>query len=115
MPGTIEIVEEAPAFFGSRHSGLSPKKYSVSVDGTVASRTIGQPFAVDVEPGTHTVQVSIDRFRTNTVAVTVVDGGRHVVHITPKADSVATHFGLIGMLIGLALPGLCWRAELPQS
>lgn len=115
MPGTIAIIEAEPLFFNSRDGRFSGKTYRVSVDGAVAGQFAGQPGTVDVEPGTHSVQVSIGRFRTNTVAVTVIEGGHHTVLITPHVDSIARHFGLIGLLIGVAWPGSCWRAKISSS
>jgi len=116
LPGTIAIVDDRAPVLSSRKGGIPQTKYRISVDGTAVSDTVGLPGRVKVEPGARAVRVSVNGFPTNTVAVTVVDGARHIVRVTPtRLQSVGLYFGLIGVLIARAWPGMCWRAEHVQS
>lgn len=116
MPGTIAIVHDRSPVLSSRQRRIPQTKYKVSVDGAVLSETVGLPGHVKVDAGAHAVRVSVNGFPTNTVTVTVVEGARHAVSVRPTAlEHVKIYFGLIGVLVARAWPGLCWRAEYVQS
>jgi hypothetical protein len=107
------IIDSSPLPLTSPKRMAPQKKYKVRVDGTVLSKTIGMPGTVKADPGARSVQVTIGGYRTNTVRLEVVEGGNHVVKLTSVERGVAPllgAFGLLGVLIALAWPGLCWRA-----
>jgi len=123
VPGTIVVVEAVPyaELNPQRRNGLIQQpRYRVKVDGTVRTDTVGLPAHVKVDPGTHVVRVVVGGYRTNTVAVEVGEGARHVIHVTPTAlrkskTVLAVAFGAIGGLVAAALPGMYWRVEHPQA
>jgi hypothetical protein len=117
LSGSIVVVDPTPLTL-TPAKRASQKKYKVRVDGTVLSKTIGMPGTVRADPGVRSVQVTVNGYRTNKVSLEVVEGGNHVVRLTSTQRGVAPFlgaFGLLGALIALAWPGLCWRAAAAGS
>lgn len=106
MAGLVVLFAEAPPF---GRTG----KLGVVIDGhKVGPVRQGETAEFTVEPGPHTVRVTGGGSRSNTVDVTVTDGG------TYKIASSATGLGVVAAMVPLlglilwAFPGLAFRLRI---
>jgi hypothetical protein len=99
MAGTIAISRKS-----SFH--VVPRAYKVWIDGTAVGAVMnGESADFAVDPGEHTVEVSLDGMYSRKLAVEVFEGGRRRITCGPNGMLSFTAFAML-------LPGLAIRLTL---